>query len=215
MSIFDLFAKLSRASAPAGPVTAVICGLGNPGAEYAHTRHNVGFDTVDLLAERLGVRIDRLKWRALTADASLAGQRVLLMKPQTFMNDSGAALREAAAFYRVPPERVIVFCDDTALPCGRIRIRARGSDGGHNGLKSIIAELGSEDFLRIRLGVGAPPGGSGGLISWVLGRPVPADAELIARARAEAVDAPAFLLEKGVDAACSRFNGFDAAKPQG
>lgn len=208
MSVFDLFRKIESQRPGEGPVTAIVCGLGNPGAEYAHTRHNVGFDTVDMIAEAAGAAIDRLKYRALCATVSLGGDRVLLMKPQTMMNASGAAVAEAARFYKIPPERVIVLCDDVSLPAGRLRVRARGSDGGHNGLKDIIRALGSDAFPRVKIGVGAPPSGSAGMISWVLGRPDPADAQAIAAARKEAAKAPEVILRDGPEAACSRFNGF-------
>ena len=210
MSIFDLFKRIEAERPSGGAVTAIVCGLGNPGAKYEKTRHNVGFETVDMLADAAGVRIDRLKWRALTAEANLGGERVLLMKPQTFMNDSGAALREAAAFYHIPPERVVVICDDTSLPCGRLRVRGKGSHGGHNGLKSIIAELGSDTFPRVKIGVGASPSGGEGMISWVLGHPVPADRALIDKAEPVAARAPQVILSEGVDAACGKFNGFRA-----
>ncbi|MBR3692648.1 MAG: aminoacyl-tRNA hydrolase [Clostridia bacterium] len=210
MSIFDLFKKIEAERPAGGAVEAIVCGLGNPGPKYEKTRHNVGFEAIDILAARVGVRIDRLKWRALTAEASLGGLRVLLMKPQTFMNDSGAALREAAAFYHIPPERVVVLCDDTSLPCGRLRVRGKGSHGGHNGLKSVIAELGGDNFPRVKIGVGASPAGGEGMTSWVLGHPVPADRALIEQAEAEAALAPEVILKDGVDAACGRFNGFRA-----
>lgn len=210
MSIFDLFKKIEAQRPAVGAVSAIVCGLGNPGAKYAATRHNAGFEVVDRMAEAAGVRVDRAKFSALTAEISLEGERVLLLKPQTFMNDSGRAVQQAAAFYHLPPERVVVICDDVTLPCGRLRVRAKGSDGGHNGLKSIISALGSDAFPRVKLGVGAPPSGSEGMISWVLGKPLPAERQLLEKAEAEAAQAPAVILTRGAEAACGRFNGFRA-----
>ena len=145
--------------------------LGNPGPRYNGTRHNAGFLAADAMARDQGVSISRLRFRALTARCELEGMGVLLMKPQTYMNESGQAVGQAARFYKLPPEQVIVVSDDINLPCGRLRVRRSGSAGGHNGLKSIIAHLGSEDFPRIRVGVGAPPHGGSEQIDWVLGVP--------------------------------------------
>ena len=135
----------------------LLVGLGNPGREYQRTRHNVGFRAAELLAQQAGAKIDRARFRGLTASCSLAGQKLLLLKPETFMNNSGEAVQLAAMFYRIPIDRILVFSDDISLPVGKIRVRAEGSAGGHNGLKSIIAHLGSQDFPRIRIGVGAKP----------------------------------------------------------
>ena len=168
-NIFDLFKKIEKGdNAPSGPVTHLIVGLGNPGSEYALTRHNAGFLALDRFAERLGTRIDRARFRALTGEASWAGHHVLLLKPQTFMNLSGEAVREAASFYHIPPERVIVLYDDVNFAAGRIRVRGKGSDGGHNGMKSIIAQLGSDAFPRVRIGVGEKPHPEYNLADWVL-----------------------------------------------
>ena len=146
--------------------------LGNPGPKYSGTRHNAGFLAADELAKKTGTAISRLRFRALTGRLELSdGTGVLLMKPQTYMNESGQAVGQAARFYKIPPEHVLVVSDDINLPCGRLRIRERGSAGGHNGLKSIIAHLGSEDFPRVRIGVGAPPQGGSEQIDWVLGVP--------------------------------------------
>ena len=149
--------------------------LGNPGPKYTATRHNAGFLAADALAKDKGLSVSRLRFRALTARWDLDGTGVLVMKPQTYMNESGQAVGQAARFYKIPPERVIVVSDDINLPCGRLRVRTKGSAGGHNGLKSIIAHLGSEDFPRIRVGVGAPPQGGSEQIDWVLGVPRNAD----------------------------------------
>lgn len=132
----------------------LIAGLGNPGSDYRRTRHNVGFMAIDRLAEANGVSIDRLKFQALTARCELCGRKVLLMKPQTYMNNSGEAVDEASRFYKIPPEHIIVISDDINLEPGKLRIRRSGSAGGHNGLKSIIQCLGSDEFPRVRVGVG-------------------------------------------------------------
>ena len=168
--IFDLFRRIESERTPTGPVTYIVAGLGNPGAEYERTRHNAGFLAIDRIAEAAGVRVDRAKFRALTAEATVGGVRVLLMKPQTYMNASGEAIREAAAFYKLPPEQVIVLCDDINFAPGHLRIRRKGSAGGHNGLKSIISCLGADDFVRFRIGVGQKPTPEYDLVSWVLGK---------------------------------------------
>jgi PTH1 family peptidyl-tRNA hydrolase len=148
-NIFDLFRKIEAPSA--APITYVIAGLGNPGKEYAGTRHNVGFDMLDLLSAKLGVSIDRARFDALVGEATIAGVRVLLVKPQTYMNLSGKAVRAALAFYKIPPENLIVFCDDISFDVGCARIRRKGSHGGHNGLRNIIAErvLGLPGDIRV------------------------------------------------------------------
>lgn len=168
-NIFDLFKKIEMKEA-ALPITHIVAGLGNPGAEYARTRHNAGFMAIDFIASRYGAKIDRLKFRALTAEVNIGGVRVLLMKPQTFMNSSGEAIGEAAAFYKIPAENIIVLHDEISFEPGKIRIRRKGSAGGHNGLKSIIAHLSSEDFPRIKIGVGQKPTPDYDLVSWVLGK---------------------------------------------
>ncbi len=158
-----------------GPIQWLAVFLGNPGPKYAGTRHNAGFLAAEALARDKGLSVTRLRFQALTARWDLEGTGVLIMKPQTYMNESGRAVGQAARFYKLPPERVIVVSDDINLPCGRLRVRQRGSAGGHNGLKSIIAHLGSEDFPRVRIGVGAPPHGGAEQIDWVLGVPRNAD----------------------------------------
>ena len=165
----ELFAKIAAPAAPAGPVAFLVVGLGNPGAEYTNTRHNMGFDALDRIASDLGVKVDRSRFKALTTEAVLGGKRVLLMKPQTYMNLSGVAVREAAAFYKLPPAQVLVLCDDISFEVGQMRIRRGGSAGGHNGLKSIIDCLGDDAFPRIRMGVGQKPSRDYDLADWVLG----------------------------------------------
>ena len=166
--IFDLFRQISGKREETGPVSWLIVGLGNPGDEYRSTRHNAGFMTIDEIARDIGAQVDRAKFHALTGEAVIGGGRVLLMKPMTMMNASGVAVGEAAKFYKLSPDHVLVFSDDITLAPGRLRVRARGSAGGHNGLKSIIEHLGSEDFPRIRLGVGEKPHPEMDLADWVL-----------------------------------------------
>lgn len=157
----------------------IIAGLGNPGAKYEMTRHNAGFLALDLYAVKNNADIKKLKYHSLVREVTVSGKRCLLMKPQTFMNNSGEAIGEAAKFYKIPPERVIVISDDTTLDVGKIRIRRKGSAGGHNGLKSIIAHLGSEDFPRVKVGVGKKPDAYTDLADWVLARfPKESEADL-------------------------------------
>ncbi len=168
-SIFELFKRIEKKE-DAIPVTHIIVGLGNVGAEYSKTRHNIGFMAIDHIAEKLGVRIDRVKFNAYIGEGSLGGKRVLLMKPTTLMNRSGVAVGEAAAFYKIPPENIIILCDEISFEPGLFRIRRKGSAGGHNGLKSIIERLGSQDFPRIKIGVGQKPTPEYDLAAWVLGK---------------------------------------------
>lgn len=168
-NIFDLFKKIEKKEDKL-PITHIVAGLGNPGPDYAKTRHNAGFLAIDSIAASVGVKIDRLKFKALTAEAAIGGIRVLLMKPQTFMNLSGEAIAEAASFYKIPPENIIVLHDEISFEPGKIRIRRKGSAGGHNGLKSIIAHLSSEEFPRIKIGVGQKPAPDYDLVKWVLGK---------------------------------------------
>lgn len=148
----------------------IIAGLGNPGAEYEMTRHNAGFLAIDLFAINNNISIKRLKFHSLVGDIKIGDRKCLLMKPQTFMNNSGEAIGEAAAFYKIPPENIIIISDDISLDVGNIRIRRKGSAGGHNGLKSIISHLKSENFPRIKVGVGKKPSAEYDMIKWVLGR---------------------------------------------
>ncbi|MCI9551953.1 MAG: aminoacyl-tRNA hydrolase [Acutalibacter sp.] len=156
--------------APAGPCQFILAGLGNPGREYEGTRHNAGFMALDRLAEKQGVRINQIKFKGTVAQCLLGGVPVLLLKPGTFMNLSGQSVREAMAFYKVPPERTMVLFDDINLPPGRLRVRRKGSDGGHNGMKNIIYLSGSDQFPRIKLGVGQKPHPDYNLADWVLSK---------------------------------------------
>ncbi len=170
-NIFDIFKKIEkeRDTKAGGAVTHLVVGLGNPGDKYKSTRHNAGFLAIDRIAEKCGARIDRAKFHALVGEATIAGKRVLLMKPQTMMNASGDAVCEAASFYKIAPENIIVMSDDVNLDVGRMRVRKGGSDGGQRGLRSIIARIGSDAFPRLRFGVGKKPHPDYDLADWVLG----------------------------------------------
>ena len=203
-NIFDLFKKIETPSA--GPITHLVVGLGNPGKEYDGTRHNAGFILLDAIAAKHNARIDRARFRALTGEAQIGGVRVLLMKPQTFMNLSGEAVQEAMSFYKLPPENLIVLCDDISFDAGVVRIRRRGSHGGHNGLRNINDRLGSEEYTRIKLGVGKKPRPDYDLVDWVLGKMPPADREALA-ARADDLDAAVALILQGkIDEAMNKYS---------
>ena len=191
---------------PAG-VEWLVVGLGNPGEKYARTRHNMGFLTLDLLAEREHIRIDRIKFKATTAQTTLSGRRCLLMKPQTYMNLSGEAVREAAQFYKIPADHVLVIYDDVSLPVGKIRVRPSGSAGGHNGIKNIIAHLGTDRFPRVKIGTGAP-GEGGDMIDWVIGEPSQADKKILLDSFDRAIAAAESIIENDGDCqkAMNRFN---------
>lgn len=185
------------------PVEWIVAFLGNPGPKYENTRHNAGFMAGAAAQERFGVKMDRLRHRALTARCEIAGQGVLLMEPQTYMNLSGEAVGEAARFYKVPSEHVIVVSDEMALTPGSLRIRQSGSAGGHNGLKSIIAHLGTDQFPRIRLGIGEPEHEP---VDWVLGKFTGSDAEAIADACKRAAAAIECYISEGPDRAMTKYN---------
>ncbi|HIV21425.1 MAG TPA: aminoacyl-tRNA hydrolase [Candidatus Scatomorpha stercorigallinarum] len=193
-------------SSRAGGVEWIAAFLGNPGPQYEGTRHNAGFMAGTALAKDLGVSVTRLRHRALTATADIGGHKTLLMLPQTYMNLSGEAVGEAARFYKVPPGRVIVVSDEMALPPGVIRVRPGGSAGGHNGLKSIIAALGTEQFPRIRLGVGEPPHPEYDTADWVLGRFAGEDVKLMEDAAARAAQAVRSYITDGAEKTMGRFN---------
>lgn len=170
-NIFDIFKKLEqeKESKALAPVTHLVVGLGNPGDKYFYTRHNAGFLAMDYISQKCGAQVNRSKFKALVGDATIAGKRVLLMKPQTFMNLSGEAVVEAANFYKIPVENIIVLSDDVNLDVGRMRVRKSGSDGGQKGLRSIIEKMGSDNFPRIRFGVGKKPHPDYDMADWVLG----------------------------------------------
>ena len=213
--IFDLFKKIEKQSAAATvPFTYIAVGLGNPGKEYANTRHNAGFIAMDRFTRERSVSCDRARFQALTGEITLGGVRVLLMKPQTFMNRSGEAVKEAADFYKIPPERVVVIYDDTSLDVGRLRIRRNGSAGGHNGIKSLIEFLGTDQFPRIKIGVGAKPHPDMILADWVLSTFSREDRETIDRVVAVIPDVLGMLVTGKTEEAMGKFNGFDAARTQ-
>ena len=184
----------------------LVC-LGNPGEKYENTRHNVGYMVADEIGQRCRSPIQKLRFKALTDVVTISGQKVLVMKPVTYMNLSGEAVRPAADFYKIPPDHVLVISDDTALAVGRLRIRRGGSAGGHNGLKNIIQHLGTDQFPRIRVGVGEKPHPDYNLADWVLGRFTGEDKKAMDAAVKRAADAVECLLAEGPDRAMNRFNG--------
>lgn len=191
----------------AGGASWLLVCLGNPGNQYENTRHNVGFMVADQLGERYGLPIQRLKYKALTNIFPISGEKVLVMKPVTYMNLSGEAVRPAADFYKIPPEHIIVISDDTALDVGKLRIRKGGSAGGHNGLKSIIQQLGTDQFPRIRVGVGKKPHPDYDLADWVLGKFQGEDKKAIDAAVERCADAVECYIKEGPDRAMNKFNG--------
>ena len=183
----------------------LIVGLGNPGQKYEHTRHNMGFLTVDLLAEKQGVKLNKVKFKAAYNILSFGGCKCLVMKPQTYMNLSGEAVREAAQFYKVPAERILVIYDDVALPVGKIRVRPSGSAGGHNGIKNIIAHLGTQTFPRVKIGVAAPEVGKD-MVDHVIGVPSQAERKVLAEMFEKAIEAAECIIADGCQTAMNGFN---------
>jgi PTH1 family peptidyl-tRNA hydrolase len=208
MSIADIFKKLEseRTPAPQGAVEYIICGLGNPGTQYEGTRHNIGFMTIDTLCEKYKLDCKKLRFKSLTCDAMISGKRCLIMKPTTFMNNSGEALTEAMSFYKIPPERTIIVFDDISLEPGKLRIRRKGSDGGHNGIKSIIYLSGSDMFPRIKMGVGAKPHPDYNLADWVLGHFKKEQAEALETAMDNAVSSIELMVGGKMNEAMNKFN---------
>ncbi len=190
----------------AGAVSWLLVCLGNPGKQYENTRHNIGFLAADALEKRCGVKINKLRYRALSGEVRLAGQRVLVIKPQTYMNLSGEAVKLAGGFYKIPPDHVLVISDDVSLPLGKLRIRAGGSAGGHNGLKNIIAHLGTDQFPRIKVGVGAPAHPEHEMVDWVIGKFTPQERKTVDEAIEKVLDAVECVIEKGVGEAQNRYN---------
>lgn len=210
-SIFDLFKKIEKKEDQA-PITHLVVGLGNPGLEYAFTRHNAGFLAIDYICLKHGGECQRAKFNALVGEWKIGGKRVLLMKPQTFMNASGQAIAQACAFYKIPPENVIIISDDISLDIGRMRVRKNGSAGGHNGLKSVIECLKSQDFPRIKLGVGQKPSPEYPLTDWVLGR-IPKDSESTFNKVLQNVPGALELMLNGnIEKAMCDYNGIDTTK---
>lgn len=205
-SIFDLFKQIEKKEDNT-PLTHIVVGLGNPGEQYAYTRHNAGFLAIDHLSAKIGVNVDRAKFKALVGEGKINGVRVLLMKPQTFMNLSGTAIQEACAFYKIPPENVIVISDDASFDIGKLRIRKNGSAGGHNGLKSVIECLGSDKFPRIKLGVGQKPFPEYDIADWVLAR-IPKESEkTFVKVLDKVYDILSLMVTGEIDKAMCDYNG--------
>lgn len=202
--MLNLFQKGAE---PSGPVEYLIVGLGNPGAQYEGTRHNAGFMALDTVAEKAGVKLDRLKFKGLCAQAVVGGKKVLLLKPSTFMNLSGQSVTEAMRFYKLPPEHVIVVYDDISFAPGKLRIRLKGSDGGQNGMKNIIYLSGSDAFPRIRLGTGDRPDRRYDLADWVLSRFSESERKLFDSAVENACDALELMVQGKTEEAMNRYNG--------
>lgn len=185
----------------------LIVGLGNPGKQYERTRHNCGFRAIDLLADKLGCKVDKGKFQGLYGQATYAGSKLFLLKPQTFMNLSGRSVLQLSAYYSIPPQRIIVLFDDISLDVGRLRCRADGSAGGHNGIKSIISEVGSQDFPRVKIGVGGKPHDNADLADWVLSGFTPSEEKSLQEALERAGEAALCIIDKGVAEASNRYNG--------
>ena len=187
--------------------TWLIVGLGNPGREYEKTRHNAGFRAMDILSDRLGCRLDKAKFQGLYGQTTYHGRKLLLLKPQTFMNLSGKSVLQLSAYFHVPPQNIIVLFDDISLEPGKLRIRADGSAGGHNGIKSIIAELGSQTFPRVKIGVGAKPHPDFDLADWVLSAFSAQEEKALQPALERAAEAALAIVELGVPEASNRYSG--------
>lgn len=184
----------------------IIVGLGNPGKKYENTRHNVGFSTIDVLSGKFGIKVNRLKHKALTGDGTINGERVILVKPQTFMNLSGESINEIAEWYKLPMENLIVIYDDVDIPVGTIRIRPKGSSGTHNGMRSVIYQLRSDEFPRIRIGIGKAPE-EWNLADYVLSRFSAEEAVDVTRSIERAADAASVIVKSGIEAAMNLYNG--------
>ncbi|MCD7811524.1 MAG: aminoacyl-tRNA hydrolase [Ruminococcus sp.] len=207
MSIFDIFDKISSNSqSGGGKIEYVIAGLGNPGMQYEGTRHNAGFYTIDMLAEQLGVQINRMKFKGMTAEASIEGKRCLLLKPNTFMNLSGESVVQALEFYKLDAKNLIVIYDDISLAPGKLRIRRKGSHGGHNGMRSIVDLTGRDDFPRIKIGVGGKPHPDYDLAKWVLGKFSKEDAEKIKISAENACECVKLMVQEKTDEAMNKYN---------
>ena len=185
----------------------LIVGLGNPGKEYEKTRHNAGWRAIDILADKLGCKIDKAKFQGLYGQTKYAGGKLFLLKPMTYMNLSGRSILQLSAYFHVPPQRIIVLFDDISLEPGRLRIRSDGSAGGHNGIKSIISELGSQDFPRVKIGVGAKAHSEQDLADWVLSGMSASDEKALVSALDRAADAALCIIDNGVPEAANRYNG--------
>ena len=207
-NIFDIFKRIEaeKKSAALSPITHIIVGLGNPGDKYANTRHNAGFMMMDYISEKCSAPVNRSKYHALVGEATIAGKRVLLMKPQTFMNLSGDAVREAATFYKIEPANIIVLTDDVNLDVGRMRVRKSGSDGGQKGWRSIIERMGSDNFPRIRIGVGAKPHPAYDLADWVLSKYKKEERPLMEEAFDKAAGAAKTVITSTIEDAMNKYS---------
>ncbi|MBR0348768.1 MAG: aminoacyl-tRNA hydrolase [Clostridia bacterium] len=201
-----MFLRKKATASPSGSPEFMVVGLGNPGRNYEFTRHNAGFLTLDHIAVEENVEIKKLKYKALIGDTVISGHRCLLVKPQTFMNNSGEAVREISQFYKIPPEKIIVIFDDISLPCGKLRIRRKGTDGGHNGIKSIIYHLNSDNFPRIKVGVGAKPHPDYNLADWVLSTFKKDEMEELKKAIVKATEVLPYMLDGEIDKAMNKAN---------
>lgn len=204
--IFDLFKKIESSKEPVGKPEYIVACLGNPGKDYALTRHNSGFLFAEYYSGEKGFRIDRAKFEGLCGETSVSGKRVLFLCPTTYMNNSGQAVRAAADFYKIPPERVIVFCDDINLDVGRMRIRRKGSDGGQKGVRSIIEHLNSDEFPRVKIGVGKKPSPDYDLVNWVLGKFSEGDLTALKTVFEHCGEALELMISGDFDTAMNRFN---------
>ena len=184
----------------------LVAGLGNPGSEYNMTRHNIGFSVIDYIADKNNIKIKKLKFKALFGETDVNGDKVIFVKPQTYMNLSGESIRDFCNFYKIPPENVIIICDDISLPPGKVRIRRKGSAGGHNGLKSIIYQLNSDEFPRLKIGVGSPEHKEHQLADYVLGRFGKAEIPILEESIIKASEAVFEIIKKGVDSAMNKFS---------
>ncbi len=201
-----MFLRKKAIASPSGSPEFMIVGLGNPGKEYEFTRHNAGFLTVDHIAAEQDIEIKKLKYKALIGDGVIGGHRCLIVKPQTFMNSSGEAVREISQFYKIPPEKILIIFDDISLPCGKLRIRRKGTDGGHNGIKSIIYHLNSDNFPRIKVGVGNKPHPDYSLVDWVLSTFKKDELEELKKAIAKATEVLPYILDGDIDKAMNKAN---------
>ncbi len=206
MGIMEIFAQLGT-SRPTGKPQWLIVGLGNPGLQYENTRHNAGFLAIDTLAATQGTTVSQMKFKGYIGECSLGEQRCLLLKPLTYMNNSGESVVQAMQFYKIDSEHVIILYDDISLPCGKLRIRRKGSAGGHNGIKSIIELTGSEEFPRIKLGVGQKPSKDYDLAKWVLSKFTDSEMELVKGACERAIKSLELMVKGQTDTAMNRYQG--------
>jgi PTH1 family peptidyl-tRNA hydrolase len=207
MSIFDVFDRISaNSNTPKGKIEYVIAGLGNPGMEYDNTRHNAGFMVLDMLASQLGEEINRLRFKGKTAEVMIGDKRCLLLKPTTYMNNSGESIVQALEFYKIDVDHLIVVCDDISLDAGKLRIRRKGSHGGHNGLRSICDLTGRDDYQRVKMGVGKKPHPDYDLAKWVLGKFGKEDAEKMKQSAGNACECLKLMVQGKTDEAMNKYN---------